>query len=871
MTELRIKNLKANYLVPEGYPEEKSRLDLILKSRVLVELPRILEERGIASESECCIRHLRVPARLSLLESDEPVAEEWNSSLEKEVGRMIDTGSADLVHYPSRTHALIRSAEEIAGGDLGDAWAWNSLGLGRFREEMPGREAMGALLDRLHLEHTGIMPLLRYAARRNFFHRFFVKREPAFWSLLSRCAMGNAGGRWTRAGEKPASYPNGHALFMRVMMRSEIMRAFFTSFPGCLCDEDLACAAAILSLLEVEPGLAEMGPPRMRAAVGAVSHGIKSACAGAEHLRAARGDALGAHIPEAPGIPGQGGGEQKNAGDKKRGADGGSGNGNAPGGYHDEHGISGDRDIKNGGDGTDPWSGNKGMGGGGTTASNGAAGFGKETEAALNPGAGGMAGFAGTEFGNLGGDDPGGMEEGSSKVINAGGVEIGGREEGAVVETVSGNPGKRGFSDAESGGFRDKSFGDTVSGIPGEKSHGHKESGRPGEENFDDRGFGRPGEQSYADNESGNPGMKSHVEEEAGSPGEKSSGGKDFGSSGGKTVDDMKSGSSGGKSYGVTDFRNFGNENTGGTELGGKRENVSATMSLRNTGQKGLGGNKSTGQSGKGDLNAVYQRDMGAGSKGAELDSPALNSPAAGDSINRRSPAEENGLRFGADGRGSLEQVEIPVDAPGEAGEQGVAFAGNDARLDNIFPSPFDRPGREATTEWAGLLFFLFAMRRSGVVGDMTRDPRFERYGMNWLLYRLGLSILPSDRDDPVLLVFSGLAPFGKPLGAGEPGMNQGPPLDIVSPLPADVEEKITGWRNRLLEMIRRLISEELPPDDPLIHKVCRRKAQIIADPGWIEVHMSHEDVSVDIRRGGLDLDPGYVPWIGAVIKFYYS
>ena len=52
---------------------------------------------------------------------------------------------------------------------------------------------------------------------------------------------------------------------------------------------------------------------------------------------------------------------------------------------------------------------------------------------------------------------------------------------------------------------------------------------------------------------------------------------------------------------------------------------------------------------------------------------------------------------------------------------------------------------------------------------------------------------------------------------------------------------------------------------------VCRRRAEVVADPGWFEVRLPLAGVSTDVRRAGLDLDPGYVPWLGVVLKFVYG
>jgi hypothetical protein len=56
-----------------------------------------------------------------------------------------------------------------------------------------------------------------------------------------------------------------------------------------------------------------------------------------------------------------------------------------------------------------------------------------------------------------------------------------------------------------------------------------------------------------------------------------------------------------------------------------------------------------------------------------------------------------------------------------------------------------------------------------------------------------------------------------------------------------------------------------------LLDLVCRRQARLLADPGWIEIHFSMGDVDTTVRRARLDLDPGFVPWLGVVLRFVYE
>ena len=56
-----------------------------------------------------------------------------------------------------------------------------------------------------------------------------------------------------------------------------------------------------------------------------------------------------------------------------------------------------------------------------------------------------------------------------------------------------------------------------------------------------------------------------------------------------------------------------------------------------------------------------------------------------------------------------------------------------------------------------------------------------------------------------------------------------------------------------------------------LLSRLLCRDARISADPGWIDVHFALRDVSVDLRRAALDLDPGFLPWLGVVLRYRYE
>ncbi|MGB7922542.1 MAG: hypothetical protein WCF57_04800 [Pyrinomonadaceae bacterium] len=165
-----------------------------------------------------------------------------------------------------------------------------------------------------------------------------------------------------------------------------------------------------------------------------------------------------------------------------------------------------------------------------------------------------------------------------------------------------------------------------------------------------------------------------------------------------------------------------------------------------------------------------------------------------------------------------------------------------------------------ALTRFGGLLFLLGVVEDLGLPQLMMTDAALRARPFRWMMQRLALVLIPAvEASDPAVMAFAGLAPD--------------------APSPAEQEEAATvleeGAINAFALMIVENLRERLEPlDEPqtdVMKFVCVRRAELVVDPGWIEVHLSLDDVSTKIRRAGLDLDPGYVPWLGVVVKFIYE
>ena len=177
---------------------------------------------------------------------------------------------------------------------------------------------------------------------------------------------------------------------------------------------------------------------------------------------------------------------------------------------------------------------------------------------------------------------------------------------------------------------------------------------------------------------------------------------------------------------------------------------------------------------------------------------------------------------------------------------------------------PADTPGLEdlrqaGASVWGGLLFLLHLVGPLDLAAALAGGTTFSDRPPRWVLHQLACALLPLAADDPAALAFAGLRPEDAPPSRGEP------------PLGEDEHQVLAVWRDRIVEGLRARLAWPVDNDAALLRRLCLRWAMILADPGWIEVHLRLREVDLDVRRAGLDLDLGYVPWLGVVVRFVYG
>ncbi|MEP7306038.1 MAG: hypothetical protein ABJA98_11020 [Acidobacteriota bacterium] len=174
---------------------------------------------------------------------------------------------------------------------------------------------------------------------------------------------------------------------------------------------------------------------------------------------------------------------------------------------------------------------------------------------------------------------------------------------------------------------------------------------------------------------------------------------------------------------------------------------------------------------------------------------------------------------------------------------------------------PARDPGANRGTAFAGLYFLLHPLRHLGIAEAIDTHPELAAtHFVARVLLRLSIDVA-LDWDDPILL------PIAEELS--EERQRAVDPLVLprtfsrlrhVRPCVQPVERL---WAVALRYWCRRFANMS-------VNEIVRRPGRIHVTPTSIDVTMPMSAVDLRIRRCGLDIDPGYLPWLGRVVHFHY-
>jgi len=165
-------------------------------------------------------------------------------------------------------------------------------------------------------------------------------------------------------------------------------------------------------------------------------------------------------------------------------------------------------------------------------------------------------------------------------------------------------------------------------------------------------------------------------------------------------------------------------------------------------------------------------------------------------------------------------------------------------------------------TRAGGLLFLLNVVDELELANELAADTALGARPLRWALHALAAELVPLAAGDPAALAFAGLGPDAEPPTGGAT-----PPSDGERAAIARAGASVVARLHERLDPD----GDHAAEDADLLEQICARSAEIVADPGWIDVRLSLDEASIGIRRAGLDLDPGWLPWLGVVVRYVYD
>ena len=187
---------------------------------------------------------------------------------------------------------------------------------------------------------------------------------------------------------------------------------------------------------------------------------------------------------------------------------------------------------------------------------------------------------------------------------------------------------------------------------------------------------------------------------------------------------------------------------------------------------------------------------------------------------------------------GSSEDVAPPVPRVAPSSESATGPHPHNATAEGESAPPSQAHGEAIATRWGGVLFLINALRRLDIESILAAAGPEAPSGWR-MLHDLGVAFgMPPDE------------PMARFLAEAD--------LDTTTP-PALLAETIAA--------IEALYHQP----DGLWPLPLEQRARLWATETHLDLDLETTSIDLALRLSGLDLDPGWVPWLGRVVRFHYD
>jgi hypothetical protein len=185
---------------------------------------------------------------------------------------------------------------------------------------------------------------------------------------------------------------------------------------------------------------------------------------------------------------------------------------------------------------------------------------------------------------------------------------------------------------------------------------------------------------------------------------------------------------------------------------------------------------------------------------------------------------------------------------------------GSDHAIRAADSDPEDRDAPEPT-QYGGLMFVLSTAAEAGLPQRAIRG-RLAARPLPWVIHQAVQRMVEVPPDEPAAFAIAGT------------DRSRGQWL-LESELPSKREDQALNslaadWTAATLGRLADARDDDQTPVPELAWLV-QRPATVLALPGWVEITFRARDADSLVRRAGLDLDPGWVDWLGCVVRYRYE